>query len=1116
VQRVVFGNSTNALVDIPGRPPRDASPAPIDVAGQPSTSFSFYPATPGQAVTIPFTVTDSCGDWPTFVGGGAAAFAAPTSPPASSPTATPSRTPTPPPIAKAGAVVTADLGASQQVIGGQAITVYWSGLTTVGLKDQIGLYRTSDVAPDRNRLPDPVLTGGSASGNANVTITNDALLPGTLSDTFLFVVYRVDAGAPTPAFVTQSQPFAVVSNTVARGQDQGAPADPARTAKPAGGKSMASSETKGASNSSRVAFATPGPARAPAATPVAGNDNFASAFPIGALSASFSQSTAGAMTEGGEPTTCSGVPFGKTVWYSVTAGPGSVTVDTYGSNFDTVLAVYTGSAVNSLSLVGCNDDSSATKQSQVTFPTSPGTTYHIQAGGYASAGGNLILHVARTAPVNDSFDARIPVAVPTQAVANTDGATVQGGEPTFIPCRAIEPGPPDWIFYPATQAGIGQTVWYKLNPAAGTVVTIDTQGSSFDTVLAVYTGSAVTALTLVACNDDGTGGKQSRVTFTAAGSTEYQVQVGGFAKPNTAGGGTLGSSASGSLSVSFSLTTLPPNNDFAAAIPVAIPTRVAAVTLLATTQPGVGEPAQPPNCGDHNPGIGRTVWYTVTPANGAVVTLDTVGSDFDTVLAVYQGNALGSLTPVQCNDDAGGVKISQVSFVANGSPYRIQVGGYTDVVTPAVSGNLVLNVASTPNDYFASPYEVAGMQAGVVGRFIHFDTSSATTESNEPLAPTCEGGSTPVGRTLWYRFELQVPATVQVDTFGSNPEFDTVLAVYTGNTLGSLSLVACNDNANMTGQSLLSFNATPGTRYYVQAGGKGSGLSASFGFLAVGFDLLAPANDNRASATVVVDGSTNTGTLPIDYSLATLGATSGPEDLDGYPCSETGEVGRSVWYKLSNSPGLQVTITTKFSNFDTVLAAFRETTLLNCNDDIAVGTFQSALTLNITDSATYYVQVSGRKIPNPVYDYGAESGNLHVRFSVSAPPNDNFAQATAVPNLGGARRVFTEDATTQSGELVGIVCDGFSRPTGKTVWYSYVPGPRSVTINTVGSDFDTVLAVYSGPALNSLSLVACNDDISFPGNKQSQVTFGATAGTTYYVQVGGFEANAGKAVVNFN
>jgi len=69
------------------------------------------------------------------------------------------------------------------------------------------------------------------------------------------------------------------------------------------------------------------------------------------------------------------------------------------------------------------------------------------------------------------------------------------------------------------------------------------------------------------------------------------------------------------------------------------------------------------------------------------------------------------------------------------------------------------------------------------------------------------------------------------------------------------------------------------------------------------------------------------------------------------------------------------------------------------------------------------------------------------------------------------------------------------------------------TINTTGSNFDTVLAVYTGSSVSGLAMITCNDDIA-SGNLQSQVTFTATAGTTYRIQVGGFSSTSGIAVGN--
>jgi thermitase len=59
----------------------------------------------------------------------------------------------------------------------------------------------------------------------------------------------------------------------------------------------------------------------------------------------------------------------------------------------------------------------------------------------------------------------------------------------------------------------------------------------------------------------------------------------------------------------------------------------------------------------------RTVWYRYAPERGGTLSVDTFGSEYDTVLAVYTGTR-GSLTQIACNNDASGTD-SALAFIAN-------------------------------------------------------------------------------------------------------------------------------------------------------------------------------------------------------------------------------------------------------------------------------------------------------------------------------------------------------------------------------------------------------------------------------------------------------------------
>jgi hypothetical protein len=90
------------------------------------------------------------------------------------------------------------------------------------------------------------------------------------------------------------------------------------------------------------------------------------------------------------------IPFGYTVWYTVTGTGGEMTADTAGSYFDTVLAVYEEGATG-LEQVVCVDDvadgDDFSLLARASWESEAGTTYWIQAGGFGDSAGRLQLVV---------------------------------------------------------------------------------------------------------------------------------------------------------------------------------------------------------------------------------------------------------------------------------------------------------------------------------------------------------------------------------------------------------------------------------------------------------------------------------------------------------------------------------------------------------------------------------------------------------------------------------------------------------------------------------------------------------------------------------------------------
>lgn len=127
-----------------------------------------------------------------------------------------------------------------------------------------------------------------------------------------------------------------------------------------------------------------------------------------------------------------------------------------------------------------------------------------------------------------------------------------------------------------------------------------------------------------------------------------------------------------------------------------------------------------------------------------------------------------------------------------------------------------------------------------------------------------------------------------------------------------------------------------------------------------------------------------------------------------------------------------------------------------------------------------------------------------VSAYAAAPSNDAFAERTPITALPFTETQDTTEATTEPGEAqpdcVGRV--------GGTVWYEYTPEEAGVLqAETLGSDFDTFLAIWTGDDLGSLDQVGCSDDSSF--SMQSVEVFSVSAGTTYVIQAGGWEGESG-------
>ena len=384
-----------------------------------------------------------------------------------------------------------------------------------------------------------------------------------------------------------------------------------------------------------------------AAGTAAANDAFANAETLAGGSISATGSSYDATAQAGEPAHA-GQTATKSIWWKWTApADGFCTVDTVGSAFDTVLAVYTGTSVSGLIAVASDDQSGGDNTSRVGFQATNGTTYFFAVDGRGGEGGSVALNLefnSQSKPSNDDFlNATALTGGTANDTANSAGATSESGEPSH------DGNPAE------------KSLWWSWTAVESGPVRISTAGSAFDTVLAIYSGTSIYSLVGIASNDDANGGWESQVEFDAVAGTTYRIAVDGY------------DGASGAVALAVSQSDSPSNDDFANAQTFDTADYDYA-SASGSSRKATAESGEPAHAGSN---ASRSLWWVWTPPHTGSVTINTAGSDFDTVLAVYTGENVNSLAEVASGDDFGSDNTSSVTFQAvAGTTYRIALDGY--------------------------------------------------------------------------------------------------------------------------------------------------------------------------------------------------------------------------------------------------------------------------------------------------------------------------------------------------------------------------------------------------------------------------------------------------------
>ncbi|MBL9213001.1 MAG: PQQ-binding-like beta-propeller repeat protein [Opitutaceae bacterium] len=222
-------------------------------------------------------------------------------------------------------------------------------------------------------------------------------------------------------------------------------------------------------------------------------------------------SSHGATREAGEPVHAGAAGTG-TLWWTWTAPrSGSLTLTTTDSAIDTLLAVYSGNALTALTELAANDDESGSvKTSKVTLNVSAGTTYQIAIDNKGATAGLVLLRFALLASNNDFASAQLVSGRSWSVKSENRSATREGNEPRI-----------------RNNAG-GRSVWYRWVAPATRRYHIASYSDDFDTMLGIYTGSSLSALSevaavLTASDSNNTVRDAGTTLFATAGTTYYIV-----------------------------------------------------------------------------------------------------------------------------------------------------------------------------------------------------------------------------------------------------------------------------------------------------------------------------------------------------------------------------------------------------------------------------------------------------------------------------------------------------------------------------------------------------------------------------------------------------------------
>ena len=406
--------------------------------------------------------------------------------------------------------------------------------------------------------------------------------------------------------------------------------------------------------------------------------------------------------------------------------------------------------------------------------------------------------------------------------------------------------------------------------------------------------------------------------------------------------------------------------------------------------------------------------------------------------------------------------------------YEARVSNAAGAVRSARAALLVDAAAGAFTDaYNARPSTAA---PGATG-FLRGSNVGATSETNEPKHAGKRGG-----RSVWHTWTGPADGTVTMTTRGSG--FDTLLAVYGGNAVSSLTPIASDDDKGGFYSSLVTFRVENGVDYQIAV----DGLGGASGDIALSWEFVAGSDDVPEFSSLPDSRSVSAGArVELTPQIQVRNTTQTLPDL------------RYQWLFNGQTLSGETDIGLTLKDFQRANVGQYRLQITSVNNSFVVTS--DPIVVEIGESFTGTTE---DKFP----DLAANATQSSVQKAQAEPEKASVVTVSA--GVLGSQVMSNLESSSELDEPIhGDVAGGSSR------WLTLeAASAGTMVVDTIGSDIDTVIAVYTGPDLSNLTLIG-SDDNGAPDGIRSRLEFAVVASGEYHVVADGVDGAQGTIQLNW-